>query len=213
MENDASILEKTFSETINFFGATQVEDLIENGRNVAVNNENKNEYIQKVSFFKLYTSIKGQIDSFLNGFYDCVPRKLISIFDHGEIELLISGLPTIDIDDMKANTDYTNYNENSMVIKWFWEVLNEFSTQEKAEFLQFVTGSSKVPIEGFVSLIGMRGPQKFNIHQVFGDDFNRLPISHTCFNQLDLPEYPNKELLKERLLYAIKEGKGSFQLA
>jgi len=213
LENDATVLEQTFAETIDFFGQTKIHDLIENGRNIPVTNDNKKEYIQNVSFFKLYTSIKEQVDAFLNGFYDCIPRKLISIFDHGEIELLISGLPTVDIDDMRANTDYTNYNENSMVIQWFWEVLEEFNNQEKAEFLQFVTGSSKVPVEGFCALQGMRGPQKFNIHKVFGDDVNRLPVSHTCFNQLDLPEYSNKELLKERLLYAISEGKGSFQLA
>jgi len=213
LDNDAEILQQSFCETIDFFGKAEVHDLIEDGKNVAVTNENKKEYIQKVSFFKLYTSIKDQIDSFLKGFYELIPRKLISIFDHGELELLISGLPTIDIDDMKANSDYSGYNESSHAIKWFWEVLGELTNPEKAEFLQFVTGSSKVPIEGFSALQGMRGPHKFNIHKIYEGDFNRLPVAHTCFNQLDMPDYPNKELLRERLLFAIREGKGSFQIA
>ena len=213
LENDVTSLCQTFSETIDFFGKSQVKDLIPDGSNILVTNENKNEFVQKVSFFRLYISVKDEIDAFLGGFYDLIPRKLISIFDHGEIELLISGLPTIDIDDMRANTQYTNYTENTMVIQWFWEIMNEFTNQEKAEFLQFVTGSSKVPIEGFSALQGMRGPQKFQIQRATDKDYNRLPISHTCFNQLDLPEYPNKDLLRERLLYAINEGKGSFQLA
>lgn len=212
LDNDAEILHQSFCETIDFFGKATIHDLIPNGRNIEVTNENKKEYIQMVSFFKLYTSIKDQIDSFLKGFYELVPRKLISIFDHGELELLISGLPTIDVDDMKSNCDYTGYSDKSHVIQWFWEVLNEFSNPLKAEFLQFVTGSSKVPIEGFVALQGMRGPQKFNIHKAYVEDYNRLPVAHTCFNQLDLPDYPSKELLKERLLFAIREGKGSFQL-
>ena len=33
------------------------------------------------------------------------------IFDHKELELLISGLPTIDIEDLKENTIYKNYNK------------------------------------------------------------------------------------------------------
>jgi hypothetical protein len=213
LDNDASILEKTFCETIDFFGKPETHELIENGRNIPVTDENKKEYVQKVSYFKLYTSIKDQIDSFLKGFYELIPRKLISIFDHGELELLISGLPTIDIDDMKAHSDYSGYTESSHAIQWFWEVMNELSNPEKAEFLQFVTGSSKVPIEGFVALQGMRGPQRFNIHKMYESDVNRLPVAHTCFNQLDMPDYPSKELLRERLLFAIREGKGSFQIA
>ena len=212
LENDAEILQQSFSENIDYFGQMRTYDLIENGRNIPVTNDNKLEYIQKVSFFKLYTSIKEQIDAFLSGFYMLIPRKLISIFDHGELELLISGLPTIDIDDMRAHTDYTGYSDNTPAIQWFWEVLSELTNPEKAEFLQFVTGSSKVPIEGFAALQGMRGPHRFNIHKAYGEDYNRLPVAHTCFNQLDLPEYPSKELLRERLLLAVREGKGSFQL-
>jgi hypothetical protein len=212
IENDAEVLQQTFCETIDFFGQMKTQDLIPNGRNIPVTNENKFDYVKKVSFYKLYGSIKDQIDAFVQGFYELIPRKLISIFEHGELELLISGLPTIDTDDMRANTEYTGYGEKDAVIQWFWEVLCEFTNPEKAEFLQFVTGSSKVPIEGFIALQGMRGPQKFNIHKAYVDDFQRLPVAHTCFNQLDLPDYPSKELLRERLLYSVREGKGSFQL-
>jgi len=54
-----------------------------------------------------------------------------------------------------------------------------------------VTGSSKVPIEGFKALIGKDGPNKFTIAKIRTEDFNRLPTSHTCFNKIDLPEYSN----------------------
>lgn len=80
--------------------------------------------------------------------------------------------------------------------------------QEKGNFLQFVTGSSKVPIEGFDQLQGMNGPEKFQISKIITRDSMRLPQGHTCFNQLDLPEYPNKEVLQERLMWAIKETSG-----
>jgi E3 ubiquitin-protein ligase HUWE1 len=72
-----------------------------------------------------------------------------------------------------------------------------------------VTGTSKVPLDGFKALLGMSGIQRFNIHRVPGDT-NRLPTSHTCFNQLDLPEYASEEILRERLLLAIRVGAESF---
>lgn len=79
---------------------------------------------------------------------------------------------------------------------------------EKGNLLQFVTGSSKVPVEGFATLQGMNGPEKFQITRIVTNDPMRLPQGHTCFNQLDLPEYPSKEILHERLMWAITECQG-----
>ena len=191
-------------------GQTEVIDLIENGRNIDVTEENKFDYVQKLCYAKLYDAIKPQVESFKKGFGEVIPLKLISIFDYRELELVISGLPTIDISDLKRNTLYENYNEETPIIKYFWEILETFDNDERAEFLQFVTGSSKVPMEGFGALQGIGGVNKFKISKVFEKDFDRLPTAHTCTNQLDLPEYPSKEILNERLVFAIKEGKVGF---
>lgn len=158
---------------------------------------------------KMTNNIRVQIDSFLEGFYEIIPKTLITIFDCMELELLISGLPDIDVTDLKANTEYHNYTKDSPVIKWLWEILHEFSQEERAEFLQFVTGSSKVPLDGFKALPGMGGVHKFQIHKSFSDT-SRLPTAHTCMNQLDLPEYTSKEILYARLKLAISEGKEGF---
>jgi E3 ubiquitin-protein ligase HUWE1 len=112
-----------------------------------------------------------------------VPPELISIFSPTELELLICGLPDVDIDDLKANTDYHQYRPTDSMIIWFWEVLKGFSREEKALFLQFVTGTSKVPLEGFANLQGMRGLQRFSIHKAYGGQ-GLLPSAHTCFNQV-----------------------------
>ena len=175
-----------------------------------VTESNKFDYVQRLCSSKLYDSIKPQIDALLKGFYDIIPQNLISIFNHRELELVISGMPTIDINDWKNNTIYENYTEESDVVKYFWEIIEFFDNDERAEFLQFVTGSAKVPLEGFCALQGIGGINKFKISKVFDKNFDRLPTAHTCTNQLDLPEYPTKEILNERLRLAIKEGKNSF---
>ena len=65
-------------------------------------------------------------------------------------------------------------------IVWFWRALRSFDQTDKAKFLQFVTGSSKVPLQGFQALEGMNGAQKFQIHK---DDrsTDRLPSAHTVW--------------------------------
>ncbi|KAL0324965.1 UNVERIFIED_CONTAM: E3 ubiquitin-protein ligase UPL1 [Sesamum radiatum] len=126
-----------------------------------------------------------------------------------ELELLISGLPDIDLDDLRANTEYSGYSAASPAIQWFWEVVQGFSKEDKARLLQFVTGTSKVPLEGFSALQGISGSQKFQIHKAYGSP-DHLPSAHTCFNQLDLPEYPSKQRLEERLLLAIHEANEGF---
>ena len=121
-------------------------------------------------------------------------------------------MPDIDIMDLKKNTEYHGYRAADKEIAWFWNIMFTLSKSEKAAFLQFVTGSSKVPLNGFSELQGMRGTQKFSIHKATGS-VGALMSAHTCFNSLDLPSYKNEDEMKDKLLYAIKEGAGSFQFS
>ncbi|SCN60689.1 E3 ubiquitin-protein ligase, putative [Plasmodium chabaudi adami] len=201
-------LEINFSTEIDEFGKTKIIDLIPNGRNIPVTDENKHKYIELLCELKVTNSIKEQLEAFMDGFKELIQPKLISIFDDKELELLISGIPTIDLNDLKENVEYHNYTPNSIQIIWLWEVLEEFDENKKASFLQFVTGTSRVPLGGFKNLMGMRGEQKMIIYKAYGED--RLPTAHTCFNQLDLPEYSSKECLRSKLIRAIMEGKEGF---
>ncbi|XP_068637077.1 E3 ubiquitin-protein ligase UPL1-like isoform X2 [Aristolochia californica] len=217
LENDVSdIPDLTFSmdadeEKHILYEKNEVMDyeLKPGGRNIRVTEETKHEYVDLVAEHILTNAIRPQINSFLEGFNELVPRDLISIFNGKELELLISGLPEIDLDDLKANTEYTGYTAASSVVQWFWEVVKAFSKEDMARLLQFVTGTSKVPLEGFKALQGISGPQRFQIHKAYGAP-ERLPSAHTCFNQLDLPEHSSKEQLQERLLLAIHEGSEGF---
>ncbi|KAK1310386.1 E3 ubiquitin-protein ligase UPL1 [Acorus calamus] len=217
LENDVSeIPDLTFSmdadeEKHILYEKTEVTDyeLKPGGRNIRVTEETKHEYVDLVAEHILTNAIRPQINSFLEGFNELVPRELISIFNDKELELLISGLPEIDFDDLQANTEYTGYTAASSVVQWFWEVAKAFNKEDMARLLQFVTGTSKVPLEGFKALQGISGPQRFQIHKAYGAP-ERLPSAHTCFNQLDIPEYSTKEQLRERLLLAIHEASEGF---
>jgi E3 ubiquitin-protein ligase HUWE1 len=143
---------------------------------------------------------------------------------------LISGLPEIDVDDWKSNTEYHNYTGASPQIQWFWRAVRSFDKEERAKLLQFVTGTSKVPLNGFKELEGMNGFSRFNIHRDYGNK-DRLPSSHTCFNresitcavahpnitdfclEFDLPEYESYETLRQQVLTAITTGSEYFGFA
>ena len=137
-------LELTFSAETQTFGKVEIIDLVSNGRNIPVTDENKFDYVQLVAQHRMTTGIKSQIDAFLRGFYELVPAELISIFSPTELELLICGLPDVDIDELRINTEYHQYRATDTCIQWFWEVLKGFSREDRALFLLFVTGTSKV---------------------------------------------------------------------
>ncbi|KAK3683826.1 hypothetical protein B0T22DRAFT_262726 [Podospora appendiculata] len=213
LENDITdIIVETFSVEDDEFGVTKVVDLIDNGRNIAVTEENKHEYVRLIVEHKLLSSVKDQMENFLKGFHDIIPEELIAIFNEQELELLISGLPDIDVDDWKSNTEYHNYSAASQQIQWFWRAVRSFDKEERAKLLQFVTGTSKVPLNGFKELEGMNGISRFNIHRDYGNK-ERLPSSHTCFNQLDLPEYESYDILRSQVLKAITAGSDYFGFA
>eukprot|EP00731_Ephydatia_muelleri_P038483 Em0777g3a len=94
-------------------------------------------------------------------------------------ELLISGLPDINVDDWKANTEYSSgYDKDTAVIQWFWELVYCFDRKELATLLQFATGSSRVPLGGFCNLVGATGLCKFTISRIEYTP-NKLPAAST----------------------------------
>ena len=91
------------------------------------------------------------------GFHDLVPPELISIFNERELELLICGLPDLDVDELAKHTDYTTWRAGDEAIGWFWQALRSFTREERALFLQFVTGSAKVGSRAPPHINGGRG--------------------------------------------------------
>lgn len=149
-----------------------------NGRNINVTEANKKEYVRAVAEMKLTAAIKEQIEAFRSGFYEVIPQEDIAIFEEQELEMVISGLPEVDIEDLRANTIYSTYTASSPQIQWFWRAVNSMDREERVKLVQFVTGTGKIPVGGFAKLIGMSGPQKFSIHRD-ASGAHRLPQAHT----------------------------------
>ncbi|KAF6114053.1 HECT domain and ankyrin repeat containing E3 ubiquitin protein ligase 1 [Phyllostomus discolor] len=215
LDNDISDLglELTFSVETDVFGAMEEVPLKPGGESILVTQNNKAEYVQLVTELRMTRAIQPQINAFLQGFHMFIPPSLIQLFDEFELELLLSGMPEIDVNDWIKNTEYTSgYEREDPVIQWFWEVVEDITPEERVLLLQFVTGSSRVPHGGFANIMGGSGLQNFTIAAVPYTP-NLLPTSSTCINMLKLPEYPSKEILKDRLLVALHCGSYGYTMA
>ena len=137
-----------------------------------------------------------------------VPAALLGSFDETDLELLINGNPVLNIEDWKKNTKLKNLDATSNHYIWFWEIVSELSDEECGKLLQFVTGSSRAPVQGFKYLQGSGGNCRlFTLHLVEGPNCN-LPKAHTCFNRLDFYRYDSKEMFYQKLMISVNETIG-----
>jgi len=186
------------------FGVKQTIELKPGGADIPVTDENKQEYVDLMIEHSINAGVEEQLKVFRNGLYEIIPSDLISIFDERELELLISGVNEINVDDWENNTDYRTYKKDDKPVIYFWKCVREFENEMRARLLQFVTGTSRIPVTGFKDLQGSDGPRHFTIEKAGNPE--DLPKSHTCFNRIDLPPYTSYEQLKQKLTLAIEEG-------
>ena len=193
-------LDLDFTVTDDKFGEKLVIPLKKDGDKISVDINNKDEYVDLYLDWYFNKSIQEVFTSFEKGFYRVFSRDLSKILSPEELELIICGTQVLDFNELKRVCKYEEYNENDETIKYFWEVLLNFSEDEKKRFLSFVTGCDRAPIDGLGSL-------PITISNG-GSDVEQLPSAHTCFNNLILPNYKNKEKLKKNMLTAINYSEG-----
>ncbi|EDO18135.1 hypothetical protein Kpol_1031p39 [Vanderwaltozyma polyspora DSM 70294] len=200
------ILDLTFSADDERFGELVTVDLKPDGRNIEVTDENKKEYVELYTQWRIVDRVQEQFKAFMDGFNELIPEDLITVFDERELELLIGGIAEIDIEDWKKHTDYRGYQESDEVVQWFWKCVGEWDNEQRARLLQFTTGTSRIPVNGFKDLQGSDGPRRFTIEKA-GESM-QLPKSHTCFNRVDLPPYDDFESMRQKMTLAVEETIG-----
>ncbi|ESN94683.1 hypothetical protein HELRODRAFT_68680, partial [Helobdella robusta] len=189
----------TFQISHNVFGTTTTYDLKPGGADIAVTAENRDEYVQLYIDYLLNQSIYRQFQAFYHGFHSVCASNALILLRPEEIELLVCGSPALDMNDLMKVTVYDGYNSESETVKYFWEVVTSLSGDVQKQLLLFATGSDRVPVGGMQEM-------HFKITRV--ENVNMLPVSHTCFNQLVLPAYKSKKVLKQKLLVAIENAEG-----
>ncbi|KJE97944.1 E3 ubiquitin-protein ligase pub1, variant [Capsaspora owczarzaki ATCC 30864] len=208
LDNDITdVLDLTFEAEYDRFGQQETQELKPGGKNIPVTEANKKEYTDLIVQWRFSRGIKEQFRWFMTGITELVPLTMLQTFDEAQLELVIGGLGEIDVEDWRRHATYKNCNPNDPVVLWFWKALESFDHEKRARVLQFVTGTSRVPVNGFRDLQGSNGPKPFMIERVQLSD-KSLPKSHTCFNRIDLPNYTAYQQLHDKLSLAVEETMG-----
>ncbi|XP_038111445.1 E3 ubiquitin-protein ligase SMURF2 [Culex quinquefasciatus] len=212
LENNINgVLDSTFSVENNSFGALKVHELKPNGAQLVVTEENKREYVKLYVNYRFMRGIEQQFLALSKGFGELIPSHLLRPFDERELELVVGGISKIDVIDWKTHTRLKQCTPETPQIVWFWQIVESYSPEMRAQLLQFVTGSCRVPLQGFRALQGSTGavgPRLFTIHLTADAPIQNLPKAHTCFNRIDLPMYDSYQLMYDKLTQAVEETCG-----
>ncbi|GAB1290033.1 Ubiquitin-protein ligase E3B [Apodemus speciosus] len=232
-DGDIADLGLTLSYDEDVMGQLVCHELVPGGKTIPVTDENKISYIHLMAHFRMHTQIKNQTAALISGFRSIIKPEWIRMFSTPELQRLISGdNAEIDLEDLKKHTVYYGgFHGSHRVIIWLWDILaSDFTPDERAMFLKFVTSCSRPPLLGFAYL---KPPFSIRCVEVSDDQDTgdtlgsvlrgfftirkrepggRLPTSSTCFNLLKLPNYSKKSVLREKLRYAISMNTG-FELS
>ena len=187
------------------FGKTHFHELIPNGKTIAVNQRNKNEYINLYVNYILSSGIKNQYNHMIKGFNSVVKLETFKSLNSAELKLLLCGSPKFDIKDLEKSAKYEGYSKSSlnvtfMQISYFWKVIHELSIEKQKKFLAFVTGSSRIPLGGLEQV-------SITISKTSAGR-DSLLTAHTCFNYLFLPDYGSIEIMRKMILMSIENFQG-----
>ncbi|XP_069194931.1 E3 ubiquitin-protein ligase TRIP12 isoform X10 [Procambarus clarkii] len=186
------------------------------GSDISVTINNLDQYLQLVIEWLVREGVRRQMEALREGFECVFPLTQLHVFYPEELEQLFCGSSDASQWDMKQLAECCRpdhgYTHNSRAVKFLLQILSEYTSAQQRSFLQFVTGSPRLPVGGFRSLT----PALTIVRKTFEagenpDDF--LPSVMTCVNYLKLPDYSSIDIMRAKLEIAAREGQHSFHLS
>ena len=132
-----------------------------------------------------------QIAAMRRGLGDVVPLSALHLFTAQQVDLLVAGSPIIDLDLWKQRTDSSSVPKETLDL--FWKVLASLSSKEQSGFVRFAWGRSRLPV-----------PSEFTTEMKLTTAGSaKLPVAHTCFFHVELPDYSTEDEMRHGLLTCI----------
>uniref|UniRef100_A0A8C1NWA2 HECT domain-containing protein n=1 Tax=Cyprinus carpio TaxID=7962 RepID=A0A8C1NWA2_CYPCA len=190
-----------FAITREYYGITEVKELVQGGKTIAVDKTNRKEFVHAYLQYVFSDSVQEQYLAFSSGFLKVCGGEILSLFQPSELMAMVVGNNNYNWEEMEKNASYKGtFSASHPTVKMFWEVFHEFPLEKKKQFLLFLTGSDRIPIHGMASL-------RIVIQSTAAEE-HYLPVAHTCYNMLDMPCYQTKETLRHRLTQAVEQYEG-----
>lgn len=191
---DKSLLDIPFSTT-----SSSGHEICLSSVHRKVTPNNKQDFIRLALNYRLH-EFDEQVAAVRAGLAKVVPAALLSLFTGYELETMVCGSPDIPLDLLKSVAVYKGVLPTDELVEWFWEVMEEFTNQERSLFLRFVWGRTRLPR----TIADFRGRDfVLQVMDKYNPPDHFLPESYTCFFLLKMPRYSDKFVLREKLKYAI----------
>ncbi|KAI3990722.1 hypothetical protein MKX01_023022 [Papaver californicum] len=207
---DSDAMSLTFVKEIEEFGTKKIVELCHDGNSIAVNSNNREEYIKLLIPHSYVKHISEKVAFFARGFGKILcEQSLQKIFfrclELKDLDLILYGTDqAVSVREWKAHTDYSGYEESDEQICWFWKVVSGMSMEQQRKLLFFWTSVKYLPSKGFSSLSSRLYIDR-HIFVKTSASRHHLPSSHSCFYQLVLPQYPSLAVMKKNLLVVCQE--------
>ncbi|KAM0447902.1 hypothetical protein ACHAO4_008646 [Trichoderma viride] len=179
------------------------EDSIGDTEAPLVTNDNRDQYVSDYIRYLTDMSVRPQYEAFERGFKSCLSDKSLSLLSPQILQSVVEGVQEIDISELRRYTRYVGWDASHHTIRDFWSIVKRYDDRMKRKLLEFVTASDRVPVGG------MRNLQFVIQRNGEGEGSgSRLPTAYTCYGTLLLPEYRDKDLLRQRLAMALENAQG-----
>lgn len=168
-----------------------------------VTNDNRDAYVSDYVHYLTDVSVRPQFQALQRGFNACLDKKSLTLLNPQTLQSLVEGIQEIDISDLRRHARYVGWDASHHTIKDFWSIVKRYDERMKRRLLEFVTSSDRVPVGGMKNLqfvVQKNGEEE--------GDAGHLPTAYTCYGTLLLPEYRDKEVLRERLGMALENAQG-----
>ncbi|KAI1341203.1 hypothetical protein F5Y15DRAFT_414322 [Xylariaceae sp. FL0016] len=168
-----------------------------------VTGDNRNAYVSDYIRYLTDISVSPQYAAFVRGFKACLQPKSLSLLTPSLLQSIVEGTQEIDVAELKRAARYVGWDASHRTVRDFWSVVRRYDEPMKRKLLEFVTASDRVPVGGVAGIqfvVQKNGEEE--------GEGGHLPTAYTCYGTLLLPEYRDKEVLRERLAMALENAQG-----
>ncbi|XP_078385864.1 putative E3 ubiquitin-protein ligase HERC3 [Cetorhinus maximus] len=173
-------------------------ELIPDGSKIPVQKHNRKQFVDAYVDYKLNTSVREQFEEFSQGFRSCLTMPFVDVFHPEELRAVIQGNTNYQWELLEQNANYSGYTTTDRTVRNFWEVFGNLKDKKKRRFLAFLSGSERIPAGGIrsfrITILNTRS----------NEPDSSYPRAYTCTRTLDLPDYSSIEILRAKLVHAIK---------
>ncbi|KAK8807211.1 hypothetical protein WA158_003970 [Blastocystis sp. Blastoise] len=169
-------------------------------------------YLSRLISFSLVHGVEAIFDLMRQGFSKICNVSRLEMFTDQELNLFLNGEDEEWTRDLLEHNIYpkSGYDKTSRQFHDLVDILLTFDADQKQKFLQFCTGSRKLPVGGLATLVPALNIVPKDCSKDSTDD--TLPSTSTCTATLKMPRYSSKEQMEKQLNRAIIEGLDSFHL-